>query len=331
MMEDEFVWKNKKILVFFFLLLWFLKTAAENYAALSDQIQESQNILLNTGLSLTDFQRIEKGESVRDQPCPFLLWTEISNEGIMTDKSSQVHTASLVRAAGDLSLLLHGNQYLASTDTSGCLLSEALARNLFKSTEVIGLSVLISGNTYTVRGIIKEKEALAVILPKEEEDFLFHSLSLPADTVSSEFLLRHSIPGREQNFRLLGDIAQIFLMFLPFSLAVILIQLFLKRGLSHRMSTLFYHLVPAAVLTLGLVWLSTKFLHLPPDMIPDRWSNFSFWSLWWDTTQKDLLFLIQSAKSVRQADCIFHFIRCIFFCILSEISAFSFFRSLERL
>lgn len=314
------------------LLALSIRAAAENYLALTEKLRECQTIVLDGGLTPMDYQRISKTEQSLDQPCPFLLWSENSGEGVRVSENTSSYLASVIRVKGDVSLLFHGNRLLAEGDTAGCLLSRPLAMGLFGSTAVTGLSVLLNGATYTVRGVVDETEALMVTaVPFDDRDFQFSSLSLPNGTEPSEFLIRHSLSGRTQNFSLIRDISQLFLIFLPFSFTVLLVWHFVKRGLHSRKWEMVSWFFMAALLLIGLISVAAKLFQFPETMIPDRWSNFSFWSDWWKRTEKDLFFLIQSAKSVLEVSCMLNFFRCVVFSVLAQIFAFFFFRSIDRI
>lgn len=58
-----------------------------------------------------------------------------------------------------------------------------------------------------------------------------------------------------------------------------------------------WSLVSAVVLVL-LILIIRMILDVPIDMIPNRWSNFEFWSKWWDGVQESGKRLVNMEKSI---------------------------------
>ncbi len=65
--------------------------------------------------------------------------------------------------------------------------------------------------------------------------------------------------------------------------------------------------VMAALLFLTL----REHLQIPSDMIPTRWSDFSFWPQWWTEQKKNLLRLLGSAQGERQLEALWSFGRSV--------------------
>lgn len=68
-----------------------------------------------------------------------------------------------------------------------------------------------------------------------------------------------------------------------------------------------------AVLSCGLVFLTARFLEIPSDMIPTRWSDFSFWSDWWQRQRQNLLLLLGTAQGEAQLELLWNALQAVIF------------------
>lgn len=80
--------------------------------------------------------------------------------------------------------------------------------------------------------------------------------------------------------------------------------------------------VVAAVLFFAL----REHLQIPADMIPTRWSDFSFWPQWWTGQKANLLQILGSAQGEMQLEALWSFGRSVICSILAIGSGISFLR-----
>ena len=114
-------------------------------------------------------------------------------------------------------------------------------------------------------------------------------LALPAEngkTLGEQFLLRWGLAGTVMDFYPMLALTGNLLLLFP---AILLLRVCCRLGKDWRKLSLGgivdqLPLLGRAVLALGLAvgtfWLLAKRLVIPPDMIPSRWSDFSFWGKW---------------------------------------------------
>lgn len=170
----------------------------------------------------------------------------------------------------------------ALLDTSSCAISTALARELFGSEEVTGLSLLLEDSSFTVRGVFQSSELLALI-PRNDAGFTAVELPYsedarqdPAAWVDVQ-LAASGLP--EPDWQLYTGLCSALvkiLAWLPLTFAFVVLTFSALHKLASwtfpaRDAVLFVVLlaVAAALPALLAVW--------PSWFIPSRWSDFSWW------------------------------------------------------
>lgn len=68
-------------------------------------------------------------------------------------------------------------------------------------------------------------------------------------------------------------------------------------------------------------YLIRKEFRIPADMIPTRWSDFSFWAAWWETQRRNLLLILGSAQGEAQLMTVWNLLVSLFCNLLSIIAA----------
>ncbi len=319
-------WKNLFRMAFCLLAmggtLFFVRTAYKTYLELAQKTGEYKTVLLKEPLTERDLETIREDENRQKVPSPFVLWKESSEEMVSRSVESPAITTALIRAVGDLPLLFQGNRLLGEKDTEGCLISDALAKDLFGSVQVLGLQLFYQGQTFTIRGVLPDNVSFFVLTGSPAEDRGFSYLSLSKEEQISEFLIRHSLNGKGLELRLLQDLSQLFLIVLPMGTVLLFSCFLFQNGLSSGFPAMVFWWGMAAVLIAGSFLFFRNYFYLPEGMIPDHWSNFSFWPAWWENIREELLFLIKAPKSISQTACVTAFFACAGSCVLSWLLAF---------
>lgn len=81
------------------------------------------------------------------------------------------------------------------------------------------------------------------------------------------------------------------------------------------------------LIAIGALILATSFylirkeFRIPADMIPTRWSDFSFWAAWWETQRRNLLLILGSAQGEAQLMTVWNLLVSLFCNLLSIIAA----------
>lgn len=76
-----------------------------------------------------------------------------------------------------------------------------------------------------------------------------------------------------------------------------------------------------AIILAASFYLIRKEFRIPADMIPTRWSDFSFWAAWWETQRRNLLLILGSAQGEAQLMTVWNLLVSLFCNLLSIIAA----------
>lgn len=321
--------------------------SVNSYIELRQGTKDTETAILDGGITGDRIKEIKKAEQEQDNPVLFAAWKEEHNVQAAEPDGIRSTALNLIKVQGSLQLIFGTGMALEEDDPSGCLLSEEAAFALFGSADVVGNRVICQNREYTVRGIIKaDAPVLAVRGFDNNQENTQGNGALAGDTAGAgenekeaadmltlwardglkEFMMRHSLNGKVLELSLLSEIAQIFVIILPVITAGCLI-LVLVRGLLTNIRNQ-KRLLPAVsvmiliIVTAALFITVSKVLHIPSDLIPTKWSDFSFWSGWFKEKREAFLFLLQAGKSYDQAENILLFVRCAAFSMVSFVLYF---------
>lgn len=281
-----------------------------------------------TGDAVEEMRMLEKQQ---DSPLLFTLWEEEKDALVENTAWDRQENVSVLLLNGDSELLFDG-PVLKKDDTGGCLIDALTAETLFGSRNVVNSELQYNGETFTIRGILPEDTPVLVV---QEAVFdhdsagngvsfengvagggssavAFHHISLRFPSEGSngkkqqgsssqieEFMVRHGITGEISRQKGISDLAAAFSFLLPVVLwSSLLGQTFSLMRKNRRYPV---RVLLAALLLLCLVWLFFFLtgIHpqIPEDMIPTRWSDFSFWSRWAEKQTKDFTTFLSGEKS----------------------------------
>lgn len=281
-----------------------------------------------TGDAAEEMRMLEKQQ---DSPLLFTLWEEEKDALVENTAWDRQENVSVLLLNGDSDLLFDG-PVLKKDDTGGCLIDALTAETLFGSRNVVNSELQYNGETFTIRGILPEDTPVLVV---QEAVFdhdsagngvsfengvagggssavAFHHISLRFPSEGSngkkqqgsssqieEFMVRHGITGEISRQKGISDLAAAFSFLLPVVLwSSLLGQTFSLMRKNRRYPV---RVLLAALLLLCLVWLFFFLtgIHpqIPEDMIPTRWSDFSFWSRWSEKQTEDFTTFLSGEKS----------------------------------
>ena len=188
---------------------------------------------------------------------------------------------------------------------NGCYLDTATVRVLFGTDKVAGQTVRSGDQSWQVLGVFDslQKEMLCVA---EEKMLLDRILLLSSDygrgrDELEQLLLRNGLGGDVVDFTVVTALVQDLLLIVPLLLLARAAKWLIKDlpGTGLRL---------AATVVFGLagLWYLTGNLHIPPDLIPTRWSDFSFWSTTWMQQRQNFLLILKSAAGEASLDLLWH-------------------------
>ena len=277
-----------------------------------------------------EMRRLEKQQNT---PLAFTLWEEEKDALAENAAWNRQTKVSVLLLNGD-SDLLFGGPVLKKDDTDGCLIDTATAEALFGSRNVVGSALQYAGRTWIIRGILSDMTPVLVVQAAalcHDSDgsaisgslnsgaVAFHHLSLRFPSTGAlhcpsggdsanrqgntgqidEFLIRYGLTGVISRPDKVAGIAEAFSFLLPAVLWGRLLGQVLSLMRQNRRYPV--RVLLAALLLPFLVWLffclTGLHPHIPEDMIPTRWSDFSFWSRWMKTQTENFTTFLSMEKS----------------------------------
>ena len=207
------------------------------------------------------------------------------------DIASQFETFSVKALvySGDASLVWPA-EYLSGmapgvTDGMGCAISDTLAYRLWGSTDVVGKTVLINNETRIVRGVFVSENMLALVSYQDEDTSQSWSavelFGGPLNATRNDALNFASLSGLGIPDNIMSNSEPVMLVrllvFLPILIictsGVVLLLRYLKKY-----NKPISRLLPYMLLIGLVIFLPFLLERLPANIIPTRWSDFSFWS-----------------------------------------------------
>ncbi len=288
---------NTKIVVFFLLLfslvfslwgmsLFYESYIREHYASVSIRLKSEP---VTAGVLLKANKNIRQGDDLSHRTIS--AWNCLENVKLECEELSSSAKVDLIEVLGDVTKvypieLLQGN-VISSGDTEGCLIDEATAYELFHTVNVLGNLLTYKDQRYSVRGVLKSSE-MVMITQAQEEDKTYTNLELSfknqenAKQLAEEFIRQYGLADGYSIIdgyllsRGLSLIVRLPAWLLGFFLVYDLLSILYKRK-----KYPFYVLVLVIILIIFWQLLSRMMefeLFIPEELIPTRWSDFSFWS-----------------------------------------------------
>lgn len=283
-------------------------------------VQDTVTILCSTdtikNMDGNTYENILEQEAQRDVPTDFAMWQESDGGNVKAENSGRSAEVTVMRVRGKMSVLFGEFAPLTQEDMQGCCLDEQTALALFGSMNVIGNQLNYENKTYIVRGVLRDYGGLIVLRPGTKELTDRITIKITADTSSTaqsrEFMSQYGIAGHVLNHVMLKEVVQLFPLLLPLCIGIWLlvsIRSNLKRDVHCRSDR--YLCYGILVLTLVvLIATLVRFLQIPKDMIPTRWSDFQFWSNWLETFKEQVSVYIRYPKGIVEVESLWVFIRC---------------------
>ncbi|MFV0412710.1 MAG: ABC transporter permease [Oscillospiraceae bacterium] len=226
-----------------------------------------------------------------DLELPFsaAYWYQSDNESLTSTRGT-VEKVSALFVDGDMETVLRVpflyGSYPAALEKQGLALSEELAWQLLGGINVVGAEITWHGQTYTVRGVFKGSElmALAQIDAAESPIENFSGVELAGTpegdprTAAESYLQQVGLgtPGTMVNTRTVPG----YIGAMAFGPALVLLVWFAVRLLKmlHHVTYWKRKLVWFALLLAVAILIPRALAALPGWVIPNQWSNLEHWS-----------------------------------------------------
>ena len=260
--------------------------------------------LNDRAVTAKEAEQICEAEAEQEYPAAICFFKEQPDTSLFCRETGEASVVNQIRIIGNAELLMYGSNAL-SFRKNGCYLDTATVRVLFGTDKVAGQTVRSGDQSWQVLGVFDglQKEMLCVA---EEKMLLDRILLLSSDygrgrDELEQLLLRNGLGGDVVDFTVVTALVQDLLLIVPLLLLARAAKWLIKDlpGTGLRL---------AATVVFGLagLWYLTGNLHIPPDLIPTRWSDFSFWSTTWMQQRQNFLLILKSAAGEASLDLLWH-------------------------
>lgn len=258
--------------------------------------------LNDRAVTAKEAEQICEAEAEQEYPAAICFFKEQPDTSLFCRETGEASVVNQIRIIGNAELLMYGSNAL-SFRKNGCYLDTATVRVLFGTDKVAGQTVRSGDQSWQVLGVFDslQKEMLCVA---EEKMLLDRILLLSSDYGRDELeqlLLRNGLGGDVVDFTVVTALVQDLLLIVPLLLLARAAKWLIKDlpGTGLRL---------AATVVFGLagLWYLTGNLHIPPDLIPTRWSDFSFWSTTWMQQKQNFLLILKSAAGEASLDMLWY-------------------------
>lgn len=260
--------------------------------------------LNDRAVTAKEAEQICEAEAEQEYPAAICFFKEQPDTSLFCRETGEASVVNQIRIIGNAELLMYGSNAL-SFRKNGCYLDTATVRVLFGTDKVAGQTVRSGDQSWQVLGVFDslQKEMFCVA---EEKMLLDRILLLSSDygrgrDELEQLLLRNGLGGDVVDFTVVTALVQDLLLIVPLLLLARAAKWLIKDlpGTGLRL---------AATVVFGLagLWYLTGNLHIPPDLIPTRWSDFSFWSTTWMQQRQNFLLILKSAAGEASLDMLWH-------------------------
>ena len=184
---------------------------------------------------------------------------------------------------GSSNLLVKGSNLFAD-DLEGCLIDNDTSYKLFGSSNCVGREIVYNDRTLIVRGILKGSKANIMIQATEDSSQVLDGLTIDGTGLTlnkiEDFKVKFGINEMAINGDVYYMIAKFIALIFPIiALVLILIKVITSLFKSRNKPVLvsLYVLMAIASIFIFLKVANIK-ISIPLDMIPNKWSDFDFWS-----------------------------------------------------
>lgn len=307
-----------------FLAVWYSSAAQKNSGIITAFLQTQ-------ALNKKTADTICGQEAEREEALYLCFWGEQEERNISCRETGQSSTVSLIVADGNSDLVILGTEALLWQE-KGCFIDTSTAVELFGTKQAAGQIIWDENTAYTVCGTFESLRKLMIrqIQAEDGETLTAASIRLAENkNVSSEmeqFLLRYGLSGESVDFVFLNALVSNLLLLAPIILVGKFLYALLRYGKKAAPSVRGRLLLalPAALSVLVLLWLLKYRLEIPADMIPSKWSDFSFWTTWWTGQRQNLFHIIGTAQGEMQFDMIWNLGKSFFCSAAAALLAISF-------
>ena len=276
------------VIVLYSFAIFFSQTAKKN--------ADLTYIILAQNIDSTTAEEIFAQEKTLTDSVGFCFWGEAETQTVTCEETGGIARVSKVILSGNPGLM--GAGILAWQD--GCFIDKGTAQKLFGTDTCGGQTLWQNDIPFRVFGTIETFEPTMLTIAGHTDGSILNRcvLSVPAESgkqIASAFMIRWGLQGNLVDFYPLWTMCHNLLLLAP---AILLIAAFIwgvrkirtihgENGFSASQIPI---LIKPALFLLSVIclflFLASQFIVLQ-DMIPSRWSDFSFWGNWLETQEEN--------------------------------------------
>lgn len=184
---------------------------------------------------------------------------------------------------GSSNLLVKGSNLFAD-DLEGCLIDNDTSYKLFGSSNCVGREIVYNDRTLIVRGILKGSKANIMIQATEDSSQVLDGLTIDGTGLTlnkiEDFKMKFGINEMAISGNIYYIIAKFIALIFPIiTLVLILIKIITSLFKSRNKPVLVSLYILMAIASVFIFFKITNIkISIPLDMIPNKWSDFDFWS-----------------------------------------------------
>lgn len=262
-------------------------------------------MLEGESLSAKEAQEICAQEEALEETQYACFWGEQPDAPVQCRETGKSSSASLILVQGNPELVMPGTLALI-WQQDGCFVDTKTSEELFGTDRAAGQILWCREKSYTVCGTFESPGQAVVRQASQEDELCLDTVSLrtaggDGTGEAEQFLMRNGLSGEKIEFTFLSTLINDLLLILPVVLSAGVIRFLLKYQRSVQNTAgraVCFGMVLLAAFAAG--WLLLHHLKIPGDMVPTKWSDFSFWADWWKRQRQNLLRILGSAQGETQ-------------------------------
>lgn len=266
------------ILMFALIMCWGISLGYANNI-------ESNNKTLNFYFE-NDKYNLELVNSIKESEKELAVvgWAEESLQSATNlDLGKSASELNVLAIKGSSNLLVKGSNLFAD-DLEGCLIDNDTSYKLFGSSNCIGREIVYNDRTLVVRGILKGSKSNMIIQIPDDLMKALDGLTIDGTDFTlnkiEDFKMRFGISELAINGNVYYMLAKFISMIFPIiALVLILIKVISSLFKSRNKPVLVGIYIIMALTFVFIFFKVTNIkISIPLDMIPNKWSDFDFWS-----------------------------------------------------
>ena len=256
-------------------------------------------------------EKIMMEEARQETPLCVCFWKQGNPVSVSCRETGKQHTCREVILCGNAELLRAGPLNFQN----GCMIDPNTSRLLFGTEICGGQRIHIGENDYPALGTVKTLES-TIIHTAHDGDSLDRIILIGSPMEAQQFLIRWKLHGEQLGFYPIWALAADCGILFPL---VLLITFCVYLGSKKRKISCTLQKTGIIVILFAGLFLLGKCLVIPEEMIPAKWSDFSFWSRVWVSQRNNFLTIAFTSLGNTQLQMMFGMVKSIIYYLLSSL------------